>query len=262
VGTDSDTILREPPAVAEPITAAQLAIVPANEASWADLEAIFGTAGYPGRCCCQYFKTQGREWTARSVQDRRESLREQTNCDDPPAVTTTGLVAYLGKERAGGEPVGWVAVEPRTEYPRLLGPRNRTVWSGRREDRADDSVWAVTCFVTRKGYRRRGITYALAAATAGYARKKGARAIEGYPMIIQPGKEVTWGELYVGSRQVFAEAGFTEVSRPSPRRVVMRVDFTEQQAVPGTPGTLSLARGDRWCLGRLEGGGKQVAAAR
>jgi hypothetical protein len=29
------------------------------------------------------------------------------------------------------------------------------------EDTADDSVWAVTCFVTRKG----GITYALAGAT-------------------------------------------------------------------------------------------------
>ena len=40
-----------------------------------------------------------------------------------------------------------------------------------------------------------------------------------------PGKEITWGELHVGSRQVFAEAGFTGVSHPSPRRVVMRVGF-------------------------------------
>jgi hypothetical protein len=54
----------------------------------------------------------------------------------------------------------------------------------------------------------------------------GARALEAYPVITEPGKEITWGELYVGSRQVFAEAGFTEVSRPSPRRVVMRVDFS------------------------------------
>ncbi|HEX9040993.1 MAG TPA: hypothetical protein VF838_08180 [Trebonia sp.] len=29
----------------------------------------------------------------------------------------------------------------------------------------DDGVWSVTCLVVRKGYRRRGITYALAAAT-------------------------------------------------------------------------------------------------
>jgi GNAT superfamily N-acetyltransferase len=123
-----------------------------------------------------------------------------------------------------------VAVEPRTAYPRLL--RSRTVWSGRQEDRADDSVWAVTCFVTRKGYRKRGITYALAAAAADFARDYGATALEAYPMITTPGKEITWGELHVGSRQVFAEAGFTEVSQPSPRRVVMRIDFAQSAAAP------------------------------
>ncbi len=98
---------------------------------------------------------------------------------------------------------------------------------GRDEDRDDDGVWAVTCFVTRKGYRKRGITYALAAATVGFAREHGARALEAYPMATPPGKEITWGELHVGSRQVFADAGFSEVSHPSPRRVVMRIDFAD-----------------------------------
>jgi hypothetical protein len=45
-------------------------------------------------------------------------------------------------------------------------------------------------------------------------------------------KEITWGELHVGSRQVFADAGFTEVSHPSPRRVVMRADFAQRAARP------------------------------
>ncbi|HTV99694.1 MAG TPA: GNAT family N-acetyltransferase [Streptosporangiaceae bacterium] len=205
-------------AAPEPITAAELTIVPANRASWADLQAIFGTADYPGKCYCQRYKTRDCHWSSLSDQGRRERLREQTRCDDPRAATTTGLVAYLG-----GEPVGWVAVEPRTAYPRL--PRVRTVWSGRQEDKADEGVWAVTCFTTRKGYRMRGITYALAAATIGFARDQGATALEAYPMITQPGHEITWGELHVGSRQVFAEAGFTEVSHPSPRRCVMKFDF-------------------------------------
>ena len=208
---------------AGPITAGQLTIVSANQASWADLQAIFGTTDYPGNCYCQHFKSRDCDWATRSVMGRWESLREQTHCDDPTAPATSGLVAYLDEERTAREPVGWVAVEPRTAYPRLS--RVRTVWTGRQEDKDDDSVWAVTCFATRRGYRRRGITYALAAATVGYAREKGARALEAYPMITQPGKEITWGELYVGSRQVFAEAGFTEVHRPSLRRVVMRVDF-------------------------------------
>lgn len=205
---DSEAILRE----------LQLTIFPANQASWADLQAIFGTADYPGRCYCQHYKTRDCHWSSLRDEDRRSRLREQTHCDDAGGRTTTGLVAYLDQE-----PVGWVAVEPRTAYPRL--PKVRTVWSGRDEDKADDNVWAVTCFVTRKGYRKRGITYALAAATVDFARAEGARALEAYPMTTQPGKEITWGELYVGSRQVFADAGFTEVSRPSPRRVVMRIDF-------------------------------------
>lgn len=203
-------------ATSEPITAGQLTIIPANEASWADLQAVFGT-GDPGKCSCQRYKAEC--WhSSLTGEERRSRFHGQVNCDDPQASSTTGLVAYLG-----AEPVGWVAVEPRNQYPHLV--KTRTVWSGRQEDKADDGVWAVTCFVTRKGYRRRGITYALAAATVGYARENGARAVEGYPMIVPPGKEITWGELHVGSRQVFDDAGFTEVSHPSPRRVVMRIDF-------------------------------------
>jgi GNAT superfamily N-acetyltransferase len=202
----------------DPITPAQLSIIPANQASWADLQAVFGTADYPGMCYCQHYKTRDCHWSSLSGEERHRRLREQTRCDNPRARTTSGLVAYLGQE-----PVGWVAVDPRTAYPRL--PKVRTVWSGRQEDKTDDGVWAVTCFVTRKGYRKRGITYALAAATVGFARDQGARALEAYPMITSPGKEITWGELHVGSRQVFADAGFTEVSHPSPRRVVMRMDF-------------------------------------
>jgi GNAT superfamily N-acetyltransferase len=202
-----------------PVTVTDLTIFPANQASWADLQAIFGTADYPSKCYCQHFKTRDCHWSSLTDEARRDRLREQTRCGDPEASSTSGLVAYLDQE-----PVGWVAVEPRTAYPRL--PRVRTVWSGRYEDKADGSVWAVTCFVVRKGYRKRGITYALAAAAVGYARDQGARALEGYSMLTEPGKEITWGELYVGARQVFADAGFQEVSHPSPRRVVMRIDFT------------------------------------
>jgi GNAT superfamily N-acetyltransferase len=205
-------------ATAGPVAAEQLTIVPANQASWADLQAIFGVAGYPGRCYCQHFKTRDRDWSSLTYAERQDRLREQTGCSNPGASSTTGMVAYLDDE-----PVGWVAVEPRTAYPRLQWMR--TVWSDREEDKADDGVWCVTCFVVRKGFRRRGITYGLAGATVDFARERGARALEAYPMITTPGMEVTWGELYVGTRQVFADAGFAEVSHPSLRRVVMRIDF-------------------------------------
>ena len=49
--------------------------------------------------------------------------------------------------------------------------------------------------------------------------------LEGYPMIPERGKDVPWGELHVGHVSIFAAAGFAEVSRPTLRRAVMRIDF-------------------------------------
>jgi len=193
-------------------------IVPANEASWDDIRAVFGTHGEPAGCACQWLKFERRDWRALSRQQRTELLREQTNCDHPEASTTSGLVAYLGDT-----PAGWCAVEPRSEYVRLLSAR--IPWAGRDESKDDDSVWAVTCFVTRVGFRRRGVGRALAEATVSYAKERGASAVEGYPIVVEPDQEFTWGELFVGSWTMFADAGYREVSRPTARRAVMRIDF-------------------------------------
>jgi len=195
-------------------------VVPANEATWEDLQAVLGTRGDPSRCQCQRYKMRpGESWASVGAEELGFRLRTQTDCGHPDSATTSGLVAYLD-----GEPVGWCAIEPRTAYARLL-LKTRVPWDGRAEDKSDDSVWAVTCFVTRTGYRRQGISRALARAAVDFARQRGARALEGYPMITQPGQEVMSVELHVGSRSIFAAAGFTEVSRPTLRRVVMRVDF-------------------------------------
>ena len=204
--------------MADTATTPEVTIVPANEASWEDLQGVLGTRGYHSGCWCQRFKSRGREWDSGAVPvgERAGRLRKQTGCDQPEADTTSGLVAYLD-----GEPAGWCAVEPRTAYVRL----GRVPWAGRAEDKTDDGIWAVTCFVTRRDFRRRGISRALARAAVDFARQRGARALEGYPMITQPGQEITWGELHVGSRSIFADAGFAEVSHPTLRRVVMRIDF-------------------------------------
>jgi len=62
-------------------------------------------------------------------------------------------------------------------------------------------------------------------AAVAFARERGARALEGYPMITKPGQKITWDEIRVGSCSIFAAAGFAEVSRPTLHRVVMRIDF-------------------------------------
>jgi GNAT superfamily N-acetyltransferase len=201
-----------------PVTERQVRIVPANQASWDDLTAIFGATDYPSRCQCQRFKVVSWIWRDSTQEQRTGMLRTQTRCGDPNATTTSGLVAYVDDE-----PAGWVAIEPRTAYPKLR--TSRVPWSGRKEDKDDPDVWTVTCFVVRKDHRGRGLTYLLAQATIGFARERGARASEAYPMITEPGKEITWGEVHVGARQVFEDAGFVQVSHPTPRRVVMRIDL-------------------------------------
>lgn len=200
-----------------PETEPEISVVPANEAGWEDLQKVFGMRGAAATCQCQRYKLRPREaFRSFSAAERADRLRLQTNCGHSELGTTSGLVAYLT-----GEPVGWCAVEPRTAYAGLLRVY-RVPWDGRVEDRADNSIWAVTCLVTRVGFRRRGVSRALVRAAVEFARERGARAIEGYPMSTT---NALLEELHVGIEGVFAEAGFSEVSRPSVRRVVMRVDF-------------------------------------
>jgi GNAT superfamily N-acetyltransferase len=196
----------------EPVTAEQFTIVPANQAAWEDLRAVFGTTGDTARCWCQRFRMLPKEsWASEGPEELAARLRDQTACGNRKARATSGLVAYLD-----GEPVGWCAVAPRADHPRLLRDY-RVPWLGRNQDKADTTVWAVTCFVTRVGYRRRGVSRALARAAVGFARERGACAVEGYPDFVDGGS--------VGTLAMFADAGFAEVSRPGNRRAVMRIDF-------------------------------------
>lgn len=195
----------------------QIRVVPANEATWDDLQTIL--AGEGRGCQCQYFKLTDAEWHGGvEIAVRGDRLRQQTNCGDPTAASSSGLVAYCDDV-----PAGWCAVEPRTDFPRLL--KTRIPWTGRSEDKTDDHVWAVTCFVVRKDYRRRGIAGALALSAVSFAREHGAQSVEGYPRLTTDGEETGDMALYVGSREIFAGAGDHQVSNPTPRRAVMRVDL-------------------------------------
>ena len=189
-----------------------LRIVPADEVEWDDVAAVFGDRGPGSRCWCQRYKLfPGESFAGLGPGVLAERLREQTEGG-------SGLVAYLGEE-----PVGWCAVEPRPAYHGLLRKTFRIHWEGRDEDRDDESVWSVTCLFARAGYRKRGVARALAEAAVEHARARGARAVEAYPIVV---KNVLDEELHVGTESMFADAGMAVVSRPSKRRVVMRLDFS------------------------------------
>jgi GNAT superfamily N-acetyltransferase len=153
-------------------------------------------------------------------------LARQTGCGDE-AAPTSGLVAYQDQT-----PVGWCALAPRIA---TSGAGNSPIpWAGRAKDKTETQVWAITCMISRPGYRGQGVTYALARAAVDAARRAGATAIEAYAMLHDPGITITWGELHVGSHNALAAAGFTVVSRPTARRVVMRVGFAVGLSAPNT----------------------------
>ena len=91
----------------------ELVIVPANEASWDDVQAVFGTRGDAARCQCQRYKLWPKEsWASVGREELGFRLRTQADCGTATRTPRrAGLVAYLD-----GTPVGWCAVEPRSAY--------------------------------------------------------------------------------------------------------------------------------------------------
>jgi GNAT superfamily N-acetyltransferase len=192
-----------------------LRIVPANESSWDDLQAVL--TGAANRCQCQRQRLGDHDWFRMPVTERAAILHAETHCDDPRAGDTIGIVGYQDEE-----PVAWCAVDRRSVYGRLRG--SPVPWAGRTEAKDDESVWAIACLIVRKGYRHQGLTYPMVAAAVEHARSRGAAAIEGYPLLTG-GAQITWDEMNVGPLGPFLAAGFREVSHPTNRRLVMRIDF-------------------------------------
>lgn len=120
-----------------------------------------------------------------------------------------GLLAYSGKEA-----VGWIAVEPRSEYPRLA--RSRVL-----KPLDEEPVWSVTCFFTRRDLRDKGVSVALLKACIEHVRKHGGKMVEGYPIEPKAGK-MPAAFVYTGLASAFREAGFTEVARRSETRPIFR----------------------------------------
>ena len=186
-----------------------------DEVPWGDAETVFGTRGDPSTCWCQFYKVTNADWKHLDRPACAALLRGQVqDAREDPARPTPGLIAY-----DDDEPIGWVAVEPRTNYPTAL--RGKVITGGSSEDADDASVWAVVCFVVRVGFRRRGVAGALLAAAVIHARDRGARILEGYPVDLEEREKVNSADLYHGTLTLFEGAGFTVSARPIPGRALV-----------------------------------------
>jgi GNAT superfamily N-acetyltransferase len=194
-----------------PETPQPLRVVPAGDAPFSDVEAVFGTRGDPAGCWCQWYKIRGAEFREAS----RDELRDRLAAQLAEAGPGPGLLAY-----DGDTPVGWCAVEPR---PALVRLQYSPVGSATPDPDFDDaSVWSVSCFVVPRAFRRRGVGRQLAVAAVEYARANGARVLEAYAVDTDARSKPPAAELFPGTVSMFAAVGFVEVARPKPHRVVMQ----------------------------------------
>ena len=191
---------------------AQIEILPASADRFNDVEHALTGGGDGGSCWCQWWMLRAKDFDATTNEERRALLR-----DDVTASPASGLVVYVD-----GTPAGWVKVSPRPQQPRLARTRNFQLSP---EPFDDPTVWAITCFVVRREYRRHGLSERLLDAAVDHARTHGARIVEGYP-VDTDATRASSNSLFHGALSTFLGAGFVEVARPTPSRPIVSLALT------------------------------------
>lgn len=181
-----------------------LRFLPLTDKNWSDLEMLFGPRGASGGCWCMWWRLRRSEYEKKKGAGNQRAFHKIVDSGAP-----VGVLAY-----ADGKPVGWCAVAPRADYPVLGRSRVLAPVDGQ-------PVWSVTCFYIAKGWRRSGLTAQLLEAAVSYARKRGAKLVEGYPQDPRSGKFPD-AFAWTGLASAFRKAGFAEVARRSATRPVMR----------------------------------------
>lgn len=178
---------------------------PLTPATWQDFEQVMGSNGGARGCWCMHWRLSFREWEAGAGDGNRKALRERSKQQPSP-----GLVCYLGDE-----PVGWVGIGERSEYPRLQrSPVTKPL--------DDTPVWVINCLYVRRDHRHRRLQTQMIAAACDFAAGHGQHTVEGFPVDPAPGRIAGADNAMTGIASAFHKAGFTEVARRRKDRPVMR----------------------------------------
>ena len=137
-------------------------------------------------------------------QANRADLKRLVDAGNSP-----GLIGYRD-----GVPIGWISIAPREEFHTLKrSPVMKPV--------DEKPVWSIVCYMIPSEHRRQGVGHALLQGAIAYARKRGARLIEAYPIDCTGRTRDT--EMWFGSKSMYDRAGFLEVARRKPARPVVRL---------------------------------------
>ena len=190
---------------------------PLAPGTWPDLEQLFGLPGgsIVRGCWCMYYRKSGQ------ASGLAGAANKQALCDLVDNGVTPGLVGYVD-----GSPAGWISLGPRGDYLKLRrSPIMKPV--------DDTEVWSVVCSYVARPYRGLGMQHRLLSAAIDFARDNGVRVLEAYP--VDKAERSHDDFMFFGSRSLYERAGFREVVRRSPTRVVMRRTLRPRRAAASPP---------------------------
>jgi GNAT superfamily N-acetyltransferase len=196
-----------------PFVSADIDTRPVGPKDVPDLARLFESQRTTRRCWCMAFCVTPSQfaagWLIGGNQQRFGAIAAASS-------TPMGILASWA-----AEPVGWCACGPRSRYVAATGPRSKIMRNRARDE--DEIVWLLPCLFVRAGHRGQGVTHVLVRAAVELARREGASAIEGWPLA---GSERRSDDAFLGREQVFEDIGFSCVGRPSPERVIMRLELS------------------------------------
>ncbi len=190
---------------------------PLTPQTWADLEELFGLPGgsIVRGCWCMFYRRSGRPPGYGGPPGSVKAANKQAMSDLVGSGVVPGLIGY-----SDGDPAGWISLGPREDYQKLRrSPVMKPV--------DDTPVWSVVCSYVARPYRGLGMQHLLLDAAIRYARENGARVLEAYP--VDKAERSHDDFMFFGSRRLYERAGFREVVRRSPTRVVMRRELARPE---------------------------------
>ena len=181
----------------------KLDVHPLTSDRWPDLVELFGRPGgsIVRGCWCMYYRSSGASAGAR--ERNRSAMKRLVD-----GGTIPGLLGYLD-----GSPVAWISLGPREDYGKLRrSPVMKPV--------DDEAVWSIVCFYVDRRERRKGAAEAMLRGAIDYARSRGVRILEAYP-VDKPERSHD-DFMFFGAKTMYDRAGFKEVARRKQNRPVMR----------------------------------------
>jgi len=179
-----------------------------RKSDWPLISELFGANGACGGCWCMWWRLErgGKLWEESKGARNKLALKKLVESGK-----ADGLLAF-----EDGEPVGWCSVGPRGDFPRL--DRSRPFQAA-----SPEGTWSVTCFYIKPGWRGRGVAEALLEGAVALAKRKKARALEGYPVKPAAGdRAVPAAFAWTGVPRLFEKARFANVTKRSDERNVYR----------------------------------------